>query len=718
MQCSFANLPWLPPVPADLLARCKQLDPASWLAGNSLQLLASYNLSAAQSLTFSRALSRCRKAGGSFTPLSEFRLGVLASNTVDLVVDCLPAACARHGVAADIVTAPYDQVVQQALDPRSLINTARLDAVLIAVDHHWLALDYSTLDQQAELRIDGAMQRLRAVVDGLRANSGAAAILQTVPPPPQALFGNYDRLVHGTVRDLIGRCNQAITAIARETGSYLLDTAALAERIGLDHWFNPIQWTSYRFPFDANCCPAYAETVGRLVGAIRGKARKCLVLDLDNTIWGGVIGDDGIEGIVVGQGNARGEAFLAVQRFALELRERGVMLAVSSKNNDETARRPFREHTEMALREQHISVLQANWLDKPSNLESIAKTLNIGLDALVLLDDNPAERAQVRAALPMVAVPELPEDPNWYAWTLGAAGYFEAVTFAAEDRLRSDAVAADARRTEVMAKSRDLGDYLSSLDMVITFAPFDQLGRQRIAQLINKTNQFNLTTRRYTEAQVAVMEADGAVFTLQARLKDSFGDLGMIGVAICRPDEEDKTAWTIDTWLMSCRVLGRCVEQAMLARIVAEASRRGIQRLIGWYVPTPKNGMVANHYEKLGFEKLSAMDNGATCWRLQVKGHSFPHLPMTVAKEAMIVSNNSAVDETMAGTTSSAALEAKDRNFYEDITVAKSKPFLIADPVEPDSSVSSIGPHQVQANSQCAYQTRLPGDQPGSVTSK
>jgi FkbH-like protein len=695
MQFSFTGLPWLPSVPTDWLSRCKRLDPRDGTVGNDLQLLASYNLNAAQSLTFARALSRCRKAGGAVAPLSEFRLGVLASNTFDLVVDCLPAACARHGVAADVVTAPYDQVAQQALDPQSSINAAHLDAVLIAVDHRWLALDSSTLDQQTDRRIDAAINRLRAVVDGLRANGGAVAILQTVPPPPQSLFGSYDRLVQGTVRELIGRCNEAVAALARQTGSYLLDTAMLAERIGLDHWFNPIQWTSYKFPFDASCCPAYAETVGRLIGAIRGKARKCLVLDLDNTVWGGVIGDDGVEGIVIGQGNAKGEAFLAVQRFALELRERGIMLAVSSKNNDDVARRPFREHAEMALREQHISVFQANWLDKPSNLESIAKALNIGLDALVLLDDNPAERAQVRAALPMVAVPEIPEDPNWYAWTLGAAGYFEAVTFAAEDRLRVEAVAADARRAEVMAKSRDLGDYLSSLDMVITFAPFDQLGRQRIAQLINKTNQFNLTTRRYTEAQVAAMEADPAFFTLQVRLRDRFGDLGMIGVAICHPDKQDSTAWMIDTWLMSCRVLGRCVEQAMLTRIVSEAARRGIKRLIGQYSPTAKNGMVAEHYGKLGFDKLTVMGNGATYWGLQIEGYSTSPLPMAVAKEAKTASDDPAANEMIANTASIPALGVLDKDFCDGARAAKSKPSLIAGSTKADSAVPIIGAHQV-----------------------
>ncbi len=242
------------------------------------------------------------------------------------------------------------------------------------------------------------------------------------------------------------------------------------------------------------------------------------------------------------------------------------------------------------------------------------------------MDDNPAERAQVRSALPMVAIPELPADPSWYAWMLSAAGYFEAVTFSAEDRLRVDAVASDARREEVRATSRNLGDYLASLEMVISRTPFDAVGRQRITQLINKTNQFNLTTKRYTEAEVSGAEADPAVFTMQVRLKDKFSDLGMIGVVIGRPSDLD--TWEIDTWLMSCRVLCRGVEEAMLSKVVSEAKQQGIRRLVGKYVPTSKNGMVADHFSKLGFQPLGVTNNGHSLWELIVEDYAFPSILM------------------------------------------------------------------------------------------
>ncbi len=529
--------------------------------------------------------------------------------------------------------------MQQALDPNSAINAARLDAVLIAVDHRWLNLDQPNLTEAPGEYVRLAISRIRTVVDTLRQHGGAPAILQTMPAPPVPLFGNYDRRIPGSVRAMVTDANRAIVSLAEETGSYLLDVATLAEQIGTDRWFDPIQWLSYKLPFSADCFPAYADLLGRMLGAIRGKARKCLVLDLDNTLWGGVVGDDGLTGIHIGHGNPRGEAFLAIQRAVMELRERGIILAICSKNDDVTARGPFREHPDMLLRENHIAAFHANWTDKPSNLEAIAKKLNIGLEALVLLDDNPAERAQVRAALPMVAVPELPEDPSWYPWHLAAAGYFEAVTFSSEDQLRAQAYTSDLQRTEVKAKARDLGDYLASLEMVVRFAPFDSKGRQRIVQLINKTNQFNLTTRRYTEVEVRAMETDKNVFTLQARLADKFGDLGMIGIIICR--SVDEFTWDIDTWLMSCRVLGRQVEQAMLDKVAAEAKRRGIRRLVGTYAPTAKNAIVSEHYKQLGFQQIESSGENVTVWHLDLAAYISPKLPMRM-EEAMFALSEAA----------------------------------------------------------------------------
>jgi FkbH-like protein len=630
MPFSISNLPWLPKPPADFADRCRQVDPAGDEVGLTLQSLAGFHLSSQNAMSLTRTLGRCRSAAVDLAPLSALRMVVLSNSTFDFIADALPSAAARHGVALQVVLTGFDQAMQEALDPFSQTARAGADAILLALDHRWYGLDRPSLDDAAASSAS-AIDRLDAVLDGLARGTRAAPILSTVAVPAAPLFGSLDVRTPGTSRVLIETLNQAIVRLAAERGALLLDTAALAERVGTDRWFDPVQHASFKLPFASEFDAAYADMVGRLLGAVRGKSRKCLVLDLDNTLWGGVVGDEGVEGLVLGPGSARGESFLAIQRLALDFKARGVILAVSSKNDDSIARAAFETHPEMALKLSDLAVFQANWQDKPSNLEAIAKTLKIGLDALVLVDDNSAERAQVRAALPTVAVPELPEDPAWYPWFLCSAGYFEAIAFSDEDRLRAQSYAADARRADVVARSRDLGDYLSALEMTLTLGPFDPAGRPRIAQLINKTNQFNLTTRRYTEAEVAAIEADGEAFTLQVRLEDRFGDLGMISVIICRPLEGDRRAWEIDTWLMSCRVLGRRVEEAVFAELNAEASRRGIERIVGIYRPTAKNGMAADHFPKLGFTRFDGGE-GETRFLVETKGHNVVELPFKIVR--------------------------------------------------------------------------------------
>lgn len=618
MSFSFIDLPWLPTAPPDFSAKCRAVAAGGVSVGQTLQQLASHKLSSREALSFSRALNKCLAAEADLTPLSGFRLAFLSNGTTDFITDEIPAAAARHGVAVQIIQPDFDQVVQTAMNPDSEVNRSHPDGVLFAVDYRWFGLESAS--DSGEQVLEQGLERLFAAADAVRDNCGAAIIYQTLAGPGPTLFGNYDRRVPTTLLALIDAANARIIDRVAATGAYVLDVAHLAARVGLDTWFDPTQWAAYKVPFSARCNAAYADLLGRLLGSIRGKSRKCLVLDLDNTIWGGVVGDDGIDGLIVGAGSALGEAFLDVQKMALALRDRGVVLAVASKNDHGVAMKALEEHPELVIRPDHLAVFQANWSDKPSNLEAIARTLSIGVDSLVLLDDNPAERAQVRAALPAVAVPELPSDPAWFPWFLVSAGYFEAVAYSAEDRLRADSYTTNARRAEVQSTARDLGDYLSSLDMTLSISEFDAPGRIRIAQLINKTNQFNLTTRRYTEAEVAEVETRPDRLGLQARLSDRFGDLGMIGVIICEIGEEENGGrWAhIDTWLMSCRVLGRKVEEGMLTALVEALRARHVSEVTAEYRPTAKNHMVHDHYDRLGFTLAKEEDSGDRFYRASV----------------------------------------------------------------------------------------------------
>ncbi len=608
MNALYRELQWLPRAPEDFSSRLKALSNSDGAIGGELQALALHSLDLNQLTRLANVIARARAEAKSLDPLVLFRLAVLSNSTIDLIVPALVASAARHGIALEVIQPSYDQVAQEALTPDSTVNRAKPDAVLFALDYRALPLKLAPGNAEASAAmVDGAIGYLQALHDGIRANSTAVCIFQSFAPPPEALFGSLDRALPGTLRNVLDGINRKLAASLAGTGDVLLDVAAMAETVGLADWHNPQLWNLGKFAFSDEFIPLYADNVARIVAALRGKSRKALILDLDNTVWGGVIGDDGLEGIELAQGDARGEAHLAVQRLALDLRQRGIVLAVSSKNADEVAREPFVKHPEMLLKLEHIAVFQANWNDKATNIQAIADELSLGLDAMVFLDDNPAERGLVRRLLPQVAVPELPDEPAYYARTLSAAGYFEAVAFAGEDLKRAGYYQDNARRATLQKQTGGVDAYLASLDMTITFQPFDATGRARIVQLINKSNQYNLTTRRYTEPEVIEAENAADVFTMQVRLADIFGDNGMISVVICRTTPTEKgepAAWEIDTWLMSCRVLGRRVEQMVLRELLAHARAAGINKLIGTYRPTDRNGLVADHYAKLGFTEI------------------------------------------------------------------------------------------------------------------
>jgi FkbH-like protein len=595
--------------------------------------LAQHSLDLNQLTRLAKGIAKAQAAGKSLAPLIPFRLAVLCNSTIDLVVPALVASAARHGIALEVIQPSYDQAMQEALTPDSLVNRSQPDAVLFALDYRSLPISLCLGDREASLAaVSGALGYLQMLGDGIKTNTKAVCIFQTFAPPVETLFGSLDRGLPGTQRNLLNEINRQLAEGACGSSDVILDVASLAETVGLANWHNPLQWNMGKLPFSDAFIPLYADHVARTVAALRGKSRRVLILDLDNTVWGGVIGDDGLEGIKIAQGDAVGEAHIAVQTMALNLRKRGIVLAVASKNTDEIARVPFEKHPEMLLKLDHIAVFQANWSDKATNIRAIAEELNLGLDAMVFLDDNPVERGLVRQLLPQVAVPELPEDASGYVRTLAAAGYFEAIAFTPDDLQRAGFYQENAKRVTLRNKVGGAEAYLDSLNMTITFQPFNAVGRARIVQLINKSNQYNLTTRRYTEPEVTAMEEDPKAFTLQVRLADTFGDNGMISVVICCPAGE-ADSWYINTWLMSCRVLGRKVEHMVLREILEHARAAGIRKLVGEYIPSGRNKLVEGHYEKLGFTKVSEDAGGTTRWELTVEGANPESAPMKVVSE-------------------------------------------------------------------------------------
>lgn len=618
---------WLPEPPSNWRAA---LDDAIGEApnGDRLRGFCSSRLSISQLRGVATRIADARRAGAAFQSLREVRIGLVGSGTLEFLADAIPGTAPRFGMTISVAPVAYNSLASAASGRIALDSP--LDCAVVMPDLGSFAMPAGLLDEQAHHdAVEGAQATLRRIVAAVRQSCSGTIILATIPPSPNLTISSSDRAMWGTHRRFLADLNRAIADLAAQPGHALWDLEAIAAEIGALLWRDPISYFVAKSSFSVGLAPYVADRLCAMIAGIMGKSRRALVLDLDNTLWGGVIGDDGLDGIVVGQGDAVGEAHTSLQAYALALRRRGVVLCVCSKNDEDVAREPFRNHPDMLLREDCIGVFQANWNDKATNLRAIAEQLSLGTDALVFVDDNPAERARVRQMLPEVAVPELPEDPAFYTTCLAAGGYFENAELTRDDLSRAASYQDNAKRAEIRETLGDYDAYLDSLGMQLDVRPFDSVGRARIAQLINKSNQFNLTTRRRSEAEVAAIEADEAWLGLQFRLADTFGDNGMISVVILH--FVDGTA-LIDTWLMSCRVLERKVEQAVLNLIVAEAVRRNAKSVIGEYVPTARNHMVSEHYAKLGFQPLSQeADTGARGWQLCVNDFKPFAVPLLVA---------------------------------------------------------------------------------------
>ncbi len=629
------DLYWLPPVDdwsarIGAIERLAPVDPSAW---EMLVALANTRFDFLRAGRLDRALLRlfgeAPPAGLATRPV---RLAVLGSSTLDHLLGPIRVAALRRGLWVTTYQPAYGQYLQELADRGSALHAFAPDAVLFAFDaHHLLRRADPALDEAgAEAALGDTLDELRGLWASVRDAFRCQVLQQTALPVFTPLLGlNEDRLP-GSPAALAPRLNAALAQAARDHGADLLTLDTRAAQEGIAAWHDPVLWLRARQEVTPLAAPIYGELVARLLAAGQGRSAKCLVLDLDNTVWGGVIGDDGLEGIVIGQGSALGEAFAAFQSYALALARRGVILAVCSKNDEANALEAFDAHPEMVLRRGDIAAFIANWNDKAANLREIARSLNIGLDALVFADDNPFERNLIRRELPMVTVPELPEDPALFARCIGDAGYFEGLGVTREDRARTAQYRANRQRETLAASTTDMDAYLRSLDMALLWRRFDRTGLKRVTQLINKSNQFNLTTIRYGEEEVAAVIADARAFGLQLRLTDRFGDNGIIAVVIGRLRGEGRVE--IDTWLMSCRVLGRRVEQATLALVVVQARALGATRLVGRYRRTAKNAMVADHYARLGFSAL-APDGEDALYELDLTDWQPADLPLRIEEE-------------------------------------------------------------------------------------
>lgn len=552
-------------------------------------------------------------------PLTKFKLALLRSFTVEPIVPLLRAEAFAYGVDLEVHVGDFNTYVQDIVDANSSLYRFTPNAVVLAVRIGDLAPDlareFADLSQEAARQAaDRVARGYEQWVNSFRQHSQAALIVHSLERPTHPSLGVLDSQSETGQSGLIRQINRELRRIAEGFRSvYVLDYDALVARYGTKHWHDERKWLTARLPIAADYLLHMAREWMRFLVPLTGRTAKCLVVDLDNTLWGGIIGEDGMTGIKVGP-EYPGAAFQALQRAMLDLSHKGILLAVCSKNNPDDGMEALEKHPGMLVRARHFAALRINWTDKSQNLCEIAQELNIGVNSLAFLDDNPFEREQVRAALPEITVIELPQDPLEYATIVRDCPVFERLTLSAEDQQRTAMYAEQRQRADAEQSFRLKEDFFRFLEQEAELDPVSDLTLARVAQLTQKTNQFNLTTRRYSEAQIAEMAKLPGWNIFSIRVRDRFGDHGVVGVAIVHDQGEQ---CEVDTFLLSCRVIGRTVETALLAHIATGAAQRGCKRLVGWFLPTRKNAPARDFYSQHKFEVVERNGEGSL-WSLDL----------------------------------------------------------------------------------------------------
>lgn len=529
--------------------------------------------------------------------LRPLRVSLLGDSATQFLATAIKGMGIERGFNIDLFEAEYNQVERQVLDPTSDLYQHDAKYTIVFQSTHKLLEKYSLMDADAQQRMaDDRLDFVRTICEQVRGN----IVYYNYPEIEDTIFGSYANKVKSSFTYQLRKLNYELMNLAQEYPNlFICDLAGLQNKIGRDTMFDSTVYVSTEMLLSIDSLPYVASRTMDIIGSIEGQFKKCLILDLDNTVWGGVVGDDGWENIQVGHGLGIGKAFTEFQEWVKKLKNRGIIICVCSKNDEDKAKEPFEKNPEMVLKLDDISVFIANWDNKADNIRTIQSILNIGFDSMVFLDDNPFERNMVRQNVPGVTVPELPEDPGEYLEFLYSQNLFETASYSNADKDRTKQYQVEAKRVSAAKSFTNEADFLKSLEMISVVSEFDRFNTPRVAQLSQRSNQFNLRTVRYTEDQISAIQADpmqqGFAFTLE----DKFGDNGLIAVVILK--QHDQQTLFVDTWFMSCRVLKRGMENFTLNTLVGWARSKGYKQIIGEYLPTPKNGMVREHYPNLGF---------------------------------------------------------------------------------------------------------------------
>ncbi|MGO9256741.1 MAG: HAD-IIIC family phosphatase [Bryobacteraceae bacterium] len=561
--------------------------------------------------------------------LAPYRCAILRSFTVEPLVPLLRAAAFTAGIDLTVHVGEFNTYAQEFVDAGSSLYAFDPQTAILAVQTRDLApelwngfagLDRPHGDGVADRVVERVTGQFAGWIRALRSHSQANLVIHSLEAPMSPALGVFDSQSEDGQTAAIYSINRNLRRLAHDNpGVYILDYDGLVARYGREQWADERKWLSVRLPLAAASLIRLTREWMRFLHPLTGKVAKAVAVDLDNTLWGGVIGEDGMAGIQVGS-EYPGAAYRELQRALLDLSQRGILLAVCSKNNPEEALAALESHPGMLLRPRHFAAMRINWQDKARSLREIAAELNIGLDALAFLDDNPVEREHVRREAPEAMVLALPDDPMRYAQAVRDAPIFERLALSEEDRQRNQYYAAGRERAALEQAVSSPEEFYRSLEQEAEIQPVNALTLARAAQLTQKTNQFNLTTRRYTEQQIAEIMNCPGWRVLSLKVRDRYADNGLVGLAILRDVGavcDAGAVCEIDTFLLSCRVIGRTVETALVAQVAAEARTRGATRLEGWFLPTKKNAPARDFYARHGFELAEERDGGQL-WRLDL----------------------------------------------------------------------------------------------------